>query len=99
MLSSAPKIPCLEMTESVSRDIFILSMDFSTDSNPNAMLSLPEEIITDILSRLPVRLLLRFRCISMHWRALIDSSDFVKLHLNRSIETNTTLSFIIKLFF
>ncbi|KAF5935791.1 hypothetical protein HYC85_026920 [Camellia sinensis] len=38
------------MTESVSRDIFILSIDFSTDSNPNAMLSLPEEIITDILS-------------------------------------------------
>ncbi|THG21706.1 hypothetical protein TEA_015018 [Camellia sinensis var. sinensis] len=60
------------------------------------MSSLPEEVLADILSRLPVKQLLRFRSVSSLWRALIDSSDFVKLHLNRSIETKSNLSLILR---
>ncbi|KAL6985740.1 hypothetical protein U1Q18_019113 [Sarracenia purpurea var. burkii] len=60
------------------------------------MSRLPEEVLIDILSRLPVKPLLRFRCVSTPWRDLIDSTDFVKLHLNRSIETKTNLSLILR---
>ncbi|XP_059631849.1 F-box protein CPR1-like [Cornus florida] len=60
------------------------------------MSELPVDVIVDILSRLPVKPLLRFRCISKSWHALIDSPDFIKLHLNRSVETNTNRSIIFR---
>ncbi|XP_059670779.1 F-box protein CPR1-like [Cornus florida] len=53
------------------------------------MVAIPLEVIADILSRLPVKPLLQFRCVSKSWCALIDSPHFIKSHLNRSIETNT----------
>ncbi|XP_059646515.1 F-box protein CPR1-like [Cornus florida] len=58
------------------------------------MSDLPMDVTADILSRLPVKSLLRFRCASKPWCALIDSPDFIKSHLNRSIETNTNRSII-----
>ncbi|XAR54781.1 hypothetical protein NMG60_11030078 [Bertholletia excelsa] len=60
------------------------------------MTQLPVEILADILSRLPVKPLLQFRCVSPPWRSLIDSPEFVKLHLNRSIETNTNLWLVLR---
>ncbi|KAI8530502.1 hypothetical protein RHMOL_Rhmol11G0064200 [Rhododendron molle] len=60
------------------------------------MSQLPEEVLTDILSRLPVTTLLQFRCVSVSWRDLIDSSDFFHLHLHRSIETRTNRSLILR---
>ncbi|KAL9416513.1 hypothetical protein AB3S75_039666 [Citrus x aurantiifolia] len=59
------------------------------------MSSLPLDLISDILSRLPVKPLLRFRCVSKCFCSLIDSQDFVKLHLNQAIETNSGLSLIV----
>lgn len=42
----------------------------------------PPDLIPGVLSRLPVKSLLRFRCVSKSWRFLIESSDFVSLHLD-----------------
>ncbi|XP_047320861.1 F-box/kelch-repeat protein At3g23880-like [Impatiens glandulifera] len=46
--------------------------------------SLPPEIITEILSRLPVKSLLQCRCVSISWNALIADPIFVKKHLKAS---------------
>ncbi|KAJ4842163.1 hypothetical protein Tsubulata_037400 [Turnera subulata] len=54
----------------------------------SSTISLPLDIVTDILRCLPVKSLLRFRCASQTWRSLVDSSYLVKLHLARSIEEN-----------
>lgn len=60
------------------------------------MSSLPLDIIADVLSRLPPKKLLCFRCVCKPWCHLIDSSDFMKLHLHKSIKSNTNQSLILK---
>ncbi|KAK3021613.1 hypothetical protein RJ639_045246 [Escallonia herrerae] len=60
-----------------------------------SMPTFPPEIIADVLSRLPVKSLLRLRCVSHLWRALIDSPHFIKTHLSRSIQTNTNTAVVI----
>ncbi|XP_059630516.1 F-box/kelch-repeat protein At3g06240-like [Cornus florida] len=47
--------------------------------------NLPEEIELDIFSRLPVKSLLQFRCISKPCQSLISDPYFFKFHLNRSL--------------
>ncbi|KAL6227141.1 hypothetical protein ACLB2K_001100 [Fragaria x ananassa] len=50
------------------------------------------EDVVEILSRLPVKSLLRFMCVSKEWHALIKSSYFTAVHLQRS-DSNLLLLF------
>jgi len=47
---------------------------------------LPDDLITELLSFLPVKSLLQFRCVCKSWKIIISDSFFVKLHLQRSIQ-------------
>ncbi|XP_021719063.1 F-box/kelch-repeat protein At3g23880-like [Chenopodium quinoa] len=42
---------------------------------------LPWDLIIEILAMLPAKTLLRFRCVCKAWRSMIDSSDFINMHL------------------
>lgn len=68
----------------------------TTTRNPN--LDLPEDIIADILKRLPAKSLVRFRCVCKPWGSLLTDSNFIKAHLKRNrslfqsnLKTNTRL--------
>ncbi|KNA15600.1 hypothetical protein SOVF_096750 [Spinacia oleracea] len=43
---------------------------------------LPTELLTEVLARLPVKTLMKFRLVCKLWCSIIDSSDFVSMHLN-----------------
>ncbi|MCH90809.1 F-box/kelch-repeat protein [Trifolium medium] len=45
---------------------------------------LPTDLIIEILSWLPVKLLVRFTCVSKLWKSLIFDPSFSRLHLQRS---------------
>ncbi|GFZ19006.1 hypothetical protein Acr_27g0007450 [Actinidia rufa] len=49
-----------------------------------AMEKLPEELLMEILSRLPVKHLLRFRSVSKYWFPLIQNPSFISLNHNRA---------------
>ncbi|QHN98117.1 hypothetical protein HN51_045733 [Arachis hypogaea] len=49
--------------------------------------SLPVDLISEILLRVPVRLLLQLRIICRSWNSLISSPEFAMLHLQRSTLT------------
>ncbi|KAL0443031.1 UNVERIFIED_CONTAM: F-box protein CPR1 [Sesamum latifolium] len=59
------------------------------------MPTLPFEIIEDILRRLPVKTLKRFRAVAKSWCFLIDSENFIKLHLRQSLVSNSHRSLIL----
>ncbi|XP_022740630.1 F-box/kelch-repeat protein At3g23880-like isoform X1 [Durio zibethinus] len=46
--------------------------------------SLPEDIVVDILARLPVKSLKRFRCVGKSWCCLIQSPQFITAHYSFS---------------
>ena len=43
---------------------------------------LPDDIVLNILTRLPVKSVLRFRCVCRPWNSSITSSYFISTHLN-----------------
>ncbi|KAE8021690.1 hypothetical protein FH972_007560 [Carpinus fangiana] len=49
---------------------------------------LPEDVIMEILSRLPVKWLLRFKCVCKSWYALITNPDFINKHLTWATSHN-----------
>jgi F-box interacting protein len=46
------------------------------------MLILPQELIAEILSTLPVESLVRFQCVSKAWLSQINDPYFIKMHLH-----------------
>ncbi|XP_057444578.1 F-box/kelch-repeat protein At3g23880-like [Lotus japonicus] len=55
---------------------------------------LPDELIAEVLSWLPVKTLIRLRCVSKIWKALITSdARFIKLHRQRSAAQNPQFLF------
>ncbi|XP_023910064.1 F-box/kelch-repeat protein At3g23880-like [Quercus suber] len=46
---------------------------------------LPEEVVLQILYKIPVKSLIRFRCVSKSWNSLITSSAFIHSHLTPSL--------------
>ncbi|XP_021735211.1 F-box protein CPR30-like [Chenopodium quinoa] len=53
------------------------------------MAALPTEMITEILLRLPVKSLIRFKCVCKFWNSIIKTPNFIKLHFNQSLISNS----------
>ncbi|KAL5774411.1 hypothetical protein ACOSP7_011968 [Xanthoceras sorbifolium] len=53
------------------------------------MSAIPLDLIVEILCQLPVKSLLRFRCLSKEFRSIIDDPDFIRRHHNACLETNS----------
>ncbi|CAH9120403.1 unnamed protein product [Cuscuta epithymum] len=60
------------------------------------MSDIPLEVVADFLSRVPAMSLLRFRCVSKQWRSIIDSPEFIKMHLNRTLYTKSDRKLILR---
>lgn len=59
------------------------------------MPNLPFELVEDILRRLPVKSLKRFRAVAKTWCCLIDSENFIRLHLRQSLISTSHRNLII----
>jgi hypothetical protein len=59
--------------------VFTQSVSETTAEMPSPIF--PEEMIVEILLRLPVRSLLQFRCVCKLWKTLISDSQFAKKHV------------------
>ncbi|MBA0705396.1 hypothetical protein Golax_017594 [Gossypium laxum] len=55
----------------------------------------PTDMITGILSRLPVKNLVRFKCVSKPWSSLIDGSYLSNLQLHRSFTSNANIKLLL----
>ncbi|XP_057443367.1 F-box/kelch-repeat protein At3g23880-like [Lotus japonicus] len=53
--------------------------------------TLPFELVEDILCRLPVKSLLRFRCVCKSWNSLISDTKFARRHLHEFTRYNLIL--------
>ncbi|XP_058198470.1 F-box/kelch-repeat protein At3g06240-like [Rhododendron vialii] len=62
--------------------------DSENDGSSLRRNNLPPDIIADVLSRLPVNSLYRFKCVSPSWNSLISSPYFAQTHFNRTHTNN-----------
>lgn len=46
--------------------------------------NLLEDVIIEVLSRLPVKCLLRFRCVCKHWCAIFKNPSFISKHIKNT---------------
>ncbi|AES87358.1 F-box protein interaction domain protein [Medicago truncatula] len=75
------------------KGIFVLSIVFCFSLESVARVQLerrapfngrPDELIVEIISHLPVKTLIRFRCLNKSFNTLISDPNFVKIHLKKS---------------
>ncbi|KAF8007974.1 hypothetical protein BT93_K1843 [Corymbia citriodora subsp. variegata] len=59
-------------------------MSFDDDDDGGGSPKLPHDVVIEILKRLPVRCLLRFRCVCRSWHSTIDDPHFMAVHSNHS---------------
>ncbi|CAL5362554.1 unnamed protein product [Camellia sinensis] len=52
----------------------------------------PDEIVVEILHRLPTKPLIQFRSVSKSWYSLVTSPNFINTHLNHSLTSNTYIN-------
>ncbi|KAK7338951.1 hypothetical protein VNO77_19585 [Canavalia gladiata] len=64
-----------------SAPLSAVPMNTPPDSAPP---NIPNDLLVEILSHLPVKSLLRFQCTSKSWKSLISHPKFIKLHLQKS---------------
>jgi hypothetical protein len=57
---------------------------FRRQINPPLPITLPDDLIAEVLSFLDVKSLIRLKCVSKSWYSLISDPLFVKLHLDKS---------------
>nr|XP_043617572.1 putative F-box protein At3g23960 [Erigeron canadensis] len=91
----------LPVSLSVSPKLMDMETLTQEDDNESAYkrFSFPNEIIQEIISRLPIKPILQFRSVSKHWLSLISHDPcFPKLHFNRSLATHDRTSFFISAF-
>ncbi|XP_058736928.1 F-box/kelch-repeat protein At3g23880-like [Vicia villosa] len=53
-------------------------------SSPSSPPTLPDELMAEVLSLLPVKSLIQMKCVSKFFNALISDPTFIKMHLRRS---------------
>lgn len=50
-----------------------------------ALPEMPDELVLEILLRLPVKSLLKFKCVCKDWHGIISGPSFIRMHLERSV--------------
>ncbi|KAL9275311.1 F-box/kelch-repeat protein-like protein, partial [Drosera capensis] len=73
--------PEAEASSSLSSVPYLRPHTVKANKKRNHDIYFPVELLTTILARLPVKTLLRFRCVSTSWRDVIESEELETMHL------------------
>ncbi|XLU68886.1 hypothetical protein S245_027939 [Arachis hypogaea] len=80
-----------DVERNASRGLLLLRGHTAT-ARTSPLPDLPEELIMEILLRLPARTLVSLRSVCTSWRNLISSPDFTRKHLRRSCLRDPSLT-------
>ncbi|KMT04445.1 hypothetical protein BVRB_8g181180 [Beta vulgaris subsp. vulgaris] len=62
----------------------------------DTLMTIPLDVIRDILLQLPAKPLLRFKCVCKSWYNLINDPSFIRRHVEQSLATQSNLHFVIR---